>query len=199
MRLVISQRYHLASRLTVRPRRLPSWGSCLLYESQMLDSRNAAWQTMTSADGSPLPGRAASPSAPPPTAKAPRRRRASACAPASPRPIRTLLPVGSVLTSPPATSLQRRLHGDGYRPEGAGPSARSLHVELPRGAEVRPQGRPGHGAAARMGSDAPARRRSSIACSAARGRSARAAADQSLPRPQASPAGEDDHRPSCRQ
>ena len=28
----------------------------LLYESQMLDSRNAAWQTMTNPDGSPMPG-----------------------------------------------------------------------------------------------------------------------------------------------
>lgn len=31
-------------------------GFVLLYESQMLDSRNAAWQTMTNPDGSPRPG-----------------------------------------------------------------------------------------------------------------------------------------------
>ena len=31
-------------------------GFVLLYEAQMLDSRNAAWQSMTSQDGSPLPG-----------------------------------------------------------------------------------------------------------------------------------------------
>ena len=31
-------------------------GFVLLYESQMRDSRNAAWETMTSPDGSPLPG-----------------------------------------------------------------------------------------------------------------------------------------------
>jgi 3D (Asp-Asp-Asp) domain-containing protein len=31
-------------------------GFVLLYETQMFDSRNAAWQSMTSADGSPLPG-----------------------------------------------------------------------------------------------------------------------------------------------
>jgi 3D (Asp-Asp-Asp) domain-containing protein len=31
-------------------------GFVLLYESQMLDSRNAAWQSMTNPDGSPVPG-----------------------------------------------------------------------------------------------------------------------------------------------
>ena len=31
-------------------------GFVLLYESQMRDSRNAAWETMTNPDGSPLPG-----------------------------------------------------------------------------------------------------------------------------------------------
>jgi 3D (Asp-Asp-Asp) domain-containing protein len=31
-------------------------GFVLLYESHILDSRNAAWQTMTNADGSPKPG-----------------------------------------------------------------------------------------------------------------------------------------------
>ena len=31
-------------------------GFVLLYESQMLDSRNTAWQTMTNPDGSPMPG-----------------------------------------------------------------------------------------------------------------------------------------------
>jgi 3D (Asp-Asp-Asp) domain-containing protein len=31
-------------------------GFVLLYESQMLDSRNVAWQTMTNPDGSPKPG-----------------------------------------------------------------------------------------------------------------------------------------------
>jgi 3D (Asp-Asp-Asp) domain-containing protein len=31
-------------------------GFVLLYESQMLDSRNTAWQTMTNPDGSPKPG-----------------------------------------------------------------------------------------------------------------------------------------------
>ena len=31
-------------------------GFVLLYEAQMFDSRNAAWQSMTSEDGSPLPG-----------------------------------------------------------------------------------------------------------------------------------------------
>jgi 3D (Asp-Asp-Asp) domain-containing protein len=31
-------------------------GFVLLYESQMLDSRNAAWQSMTNPDGSPMPG-----------------------------------------------------------------------------------------------------------------------------------------------
>jgi 3D (Asp-Asp-Asp) domain-containing protein len=31
-------------------------GFVLLYESHMLDSRNAAWQTMTNPDGSPMPG-----------------------------------------------------------------------------------------------------------------------------------------------
>jgi 3D (Asp-Asp-Asp) domain-containing protein len=31
-------------------------GFVFLYESQMLDSRNAAWETMTTPDGSPIPG-----------------------------------------------------------------------------------------------------------------------------------------------
>src|SRR4026208_1801593 len=31
-------------------------GFVLLYEAQMFDSRSAVWQSMTSADGSPLPG-----------------------------------------------------------------------------------------------------------------------------------------------
>ena len=31
-------------------------GFVFLYESQMLDSRNTAWQTMTNPDGSPMPG-----------------------------------------------------------------------------------------------------------------------------------------------
>jgi len=31
-------------------------GFVLMYESQMRDSRNAAWETMTTPDGSPLPG-----------------------------------------------------------------------------------------------------------------------------------------------
>src|ERR671922_1295474 len=31
-------------------------GFVLLYESQMRDSRNAAWETLTSPDGSPRPG-----------------------------------------------------------------------------------------------------------------------------------------------
>ena len=31
-------------------------GFVLLYESQMRDSRNAAWETMTNPDGSPVPG-----------------------------------------------------------------------------------------------------------------------------------------------
>ena len=50
-------------------------------------------------------------------------------------------------------SLQRRLHRDGHGASSPGTGPRSVHVELPRGAEVRPQGSPGHRASARMGSD----------------------------------------------
>src|SRR5688572_11438404 len=72
-------------------------GFVLLYESQMRDSRNAAWETMTSPDGSPLHGARLPFSATPyckGTTTAPGVGVRSGIAAADP----SILPVGSVLT-----------------------------------------------------------------------------------------------------
>ena len=71
-------------------------------------------------------------------------------------------------------ALRRRLHGDGHRPEGAGPAPRPLHVELPRGAPLRPHRHPHRRAAAWMESDAQRSRPGGFAVQAARDRRARA-------------------------
>ena len=62
-----------------------------------------------------------------------------------------LLPVGTVVTPRHAgRALRRGLDDHGHRSRRAGPARRSLHVELPRGAQVRPAAGAAHGAAPRL-------------------------------------------------
>ena len=127
-------------------------GFVLLYESQMLDSRNTAWQTMTNPDGSPMPGARLPFSA---TAYCKGTTTASGVgvragiAAADP----SLLPVGSVINIAVGDNRYNGVYTVmDTGPKVQGSHSRSLHVELPRGAAIRPEGRAGDRPAPRLGS-----------------------------------------------
>ena len=78
----------------------------------------------------------------------------------------TLLPVGSVVNIATGDARYNGVYTImDTGPEGAGPGARSLHVELPRGAEVRPQASRRSPCCGSDGIRRPARQASSIGCS----------------------------------
>jgi len=121
----------------------------LLYQVTAVDSRYAARQAVlreSSAVPSPVPG---SDSAPRPTARRRHRvRRLAADGGGGCRPGVAAGRLGHPGDRP--APVFGHLHDHGHGPHGPGAAHRLVHVELHRGARVRPPGRRRHGAAARL-------------------------------------------------
>ena len=130
----------------------PPWGSCSSTKTTIRDSRYAARQALRGRSRRQPPSARRSRSRPRPTARAKRRRLASASAPASPPPTRRCCPVGTVVRLDTPDSRY-----DGIwtimdtGPAVQGRHRRSVSVELPRRAAVRPPADRAQRAAARAG------------------------------------------------